>query len=167
MSYQIFIQLAVIFLVNLSAANGQHSLYIHHEKGHFAEFKNDRFVEALDDIFQEISNAQNVEKGYMYLHRSKVRKADSHAPILHVEVGWRNDNPASVIDHSNDKHLFFHLGGYAVLANTESIKNIEYTIIEPAYFTDQQLDDLIHEDEELIGIDAKGDTILYNPSWRP
>ena len=32
---------------------------------------------------------------------------------------------------------------------------------------DEYLDDLVYEDEELVGLNSVGDTILYQESWRP
>ena len=133
----------------------------------FAKFNDNRFQIALDNVYQQISAHRNVDKGYMYLHQPDVKPNGQDSTMLHFAIGWRDENPMDVYESSSTEQLFFHCGRFAVLTNVESVSLIEHIIIGDIVFDDAYLDDLIHEDQELIALNSAGDTIIYQENWRP
>lgn len=159
--------IVLFILMFLTCLSGQNTPHAHEKSLDLAKFNDVNFQIAIDNVYDKLSLSRNIDKGYLYLHRSEEVMVTKDSIVLRFDIGWRDEDPVKVAATLSEKHLFFICGDYAVLANAQSVFPIDYSNIGKFVITDEYLDVLVHEDRELIGLNSAGDTVLYDQSWRP
>lgn len=120
----------------------------------------------LDSLYKIIEHS-NYAVGYFYIHPStKMNGTSSTVQIL--RVGWRNEPMKEIMLGSRSKQLFLsHQKKYAIFMLADTLEIINHTVLGEIILSRSFIDTMLHPEQELILTDQLGDTVLYNPKWRP